>query len=172
MQWLHSVSAPALTSPWPTTTAPTAGAAACGLLVSATVYPLTSSQFANMPLTWLACSTQMSQWREINLRARRCQAGNSCGLQFHQMSAVANLQQTWTGHRLHVLYTHSKYFHEPQNSFVTAHMARVFRAIICKIWRNVLMRGSMCFTKVNHSWNRDRQWVCADFMLSVLIRWS
>lgn len=63
-----------------------------GFLCQATVSPATSSQFENMSLIWLACRTQMSQWREINLRARRCQAGDSCGLQFHQMSVVANLQ--------------------------------------------------------------------------------
>lgn len=105
-----------------------------GTSVSATVDPATSSPFANMSLIWLACRTQMSQWREINLRARRCQANDSCGLQFHQMSAVANLQWTWVGHPLDVLYMHSKYFLNTnliwgvnQNLYVTAHMAEAFK---------------------------------------------
>lgn len=85
-----------------------AAAGACGLLVSAKVSPATSSQFANMFHTSLACRAQMSPWREINSKAKRCQTGNSCGLQFHQMSAFANLQLTWTGHPLDLLYTRSK----------------------------------------------------------------
>lgn len=128
-----------------------AGAAACGLLVSATVSPATSSWFANMPSIWLACPTHMSQRWEINLRARRCQAGDSCGLQFHQMSAVANLQQTWTGRPLHALYMHSKYFLNTklkesanQNLFVTARIARAFWAMIYKTRRHVVMKCSRC----------------------------
>lgn len=78
--------------------------------VSAPVSPATSSQFANMSLIWLACHTQMSQWREINLCPRRCQACDSCGLRFHSMSAVANLWEPWTDHPLHALHTHTLYF--------------------------------------------------------------
>lgn len=62
-----------------------------GLSGQVAVSPATSSQFANMSLIWPACRTQMSQWWKINLRAKRCQAGDSCELHFHQMSAVANL---------------------------------------------------------------------------------
>lgn len=62
----------------------------------ATVAPATSSRFADALLIWPACRTHMSQWREINLRARRCRAGDSCGLRFHQMSSVANLASPCT----------------------------------------------------------------------------
>lgn len=85
---------------------------------------------------------QMSQWREINLSTRRCQAGDSCGLHFQQMSAVAKAQWTRAGHLLDALYMHGKYFLNKlirdQNLFVAPDMAAAFRSLIYNIWGHAL----------------------------------
>ena len=96
------------------------------------------SLHTNMTPIWPASRTQVSQWRQINLSTRRCQAGDSCWLHFQQMSAVAKLQWTWAGHLLDAFYTHSKYFLKTliwdQNFFVAPHTAAAFRSWIYNIW--------------------------------------
>lgn len=122
------------------------------------VHRVPADLFPNMPPMWLAFRTQMSPRREINLSARRCQTADSCWLHFHQVSAVAKLQQTWAGHLLDAVYTRGKYFPNTrirdENLFVAPQAAAAFRSLIYNIWRHTEDLQPVNGAELRNNWEK------------------